>query len=108
MLALQHCTTCGTVQYPPRELCVACLADTLIWRATADAAGEVLAETILHHSHQPAFGAMLPIRVGLVRLDAGPTAVCFLDRGCAVGARVTIAAGPDGDDRMVLSAAPLP
>ena len=50
-LALQQCTGCGTVQYPPRELCSACLADALEWRATDGEAGEVLATTLLHHSH---------------------------------------------------------
>ena len=105
-LALQHCTTCGTVQYPPRELCVACLADTLTWQVTEDAPGEVLAETMLHHSHEPTFDALLPICVGLVRLDAGPTAVCFLDHFCAAGTRVRITARLDSDGRTVLSAAP--
>jgi uncharacterized OB-fold protein len=68
-LALQRCTACGTMQYPPRELCANCLADTLEWRVSDDAPGEVMANTVLHHSHEPAFGAMLPMRVGLVRLD---------------------------------------
>ena len=103
-LALQHCTTCGTVQYPPRELCVACLADKLTWRVAEDAAGEVLAATVLHHSHESAFDAMVPIRVGLVRFDAGPTAVCFLDHVCTAGTRVRITARQDNDGRTVLSA----
>jgi uncharacterized protein len=66
----------------------------------------VLAETMLHHSHEPAFNALLPIRVGLVRLDAGPTAVCFLDHGCAAGTRVRITARQDNDGHTVLSATP--
>ena len=103
-LALQRCTACGTVQYPPRELCVACLADTLEWRVTDDACGEVLASTVLHHSHESAFCVMLPMRVGLVRLDAGPTAVCFLAEGCSAGMRVSVTARLDGEGRAVLSA----
>lgn len=31
-LTLQVCADCGAVQYPPRELCRACLADALAWR----------------------------------------------------------------------------
>lgn len=104
MLALQRCTGCGTVQYPPRELCGACLADTLKWRVTDDESGEVLAITTLHHSHEPAFAAMLPLRVGLVRLDAGPTAVCFLDERCLPGTRVSVTAKLDSEGRTVLSA----
>jgi uncharacterized OB-fold protein len=103
-LALQRCTACATMQYPPRELCVACLADTLEWRVSDDALGEVLANTVLHHSHEPAFGAMLPMRVGLVRLDAGPTAVCFLAEDCSAGTRVRVTARLDGEGRAVLSA----
>ena len=103
-LALQRCTACGTVQYPPRELCAACLADTLDWRVTDTEPGEVLAHTVLHHSHEPVFNAMLPLRVGLVRFDAGPTAVCFLAEGCCAGTRVGVAARLDGEGRTVLHA----
>ena len=104
MLALQRCTVCGTVPDPPRELCGACLADTLEWRVTDDESGEVLAITALHHSHEPAFAAMLPLCVGLVRLDAGPTAVCFLGDGCVDGARVSVTSKLDSEGRTVLSA----
>ncbi len=103
-LALQRCTACGIVQYPPRELCIACLADTLEWRVTDDTCGELLASTVLYHSHEAAFGVMLPMRVGLVRLDAGPTAVCFLAEGCSAGMRVSVTARLDGEGRAVLSA----
>jgi uncharacterized OB-fold protein len=105
-LALQHCTACGTVQYPPRELCVACLADRLEWRVTDSEGGEVLANTMLHHSHEPTFRDALPLRVGLVRLDPGPTVVCFLTDGCDIGTRVRIAARNDAVGRAVLSAMP--
>jgi uncharacterized OB-fold protein len=103
-MRLQCCTACGTVQYPPRELCAACLADTLEWRVTDAEPGEVLAHTVLHHSHEPAFGAMLPLRVGLVRLDAGATVVCFLAERCCAGTRVSVATRLDGEGRTVLSA----
>jgi uncharacterized OB-fold protein len=105
-MRLQRCTACGMVQYPPRELCVACLADALEWRTTDAETGEVLAVTLLHHSHDPSFNVQLPIRVGLVRLDAGPTAVCFLADNCAAGMRVNVVARPDHANRIVLSASP--
>ena len=38
---------------------------------------------------------VLPLRVGLVRLDAGPTVVCFLTEGCDAGTRVRITARND-------------
>jgi hypothetical protein len=32
----------------------------------------------------------LPLRVGLVHLDAGPTVVCFVDSDCTSGARTRL------------------
>lgn len=89
MIRLQHCTTCGVAQYPPRELCAACLADTLQWREIAGD-GEVLAITELHHSHEPSSRSQLPLHVGLVLLDAGPSVVCFVDSGCRAGRRTRL------------------
>jgi uncharacterized OB-fold protein len=106
-VALQRCLACGTAQYPPRALCVACLAQTLEWSATESEEGEVLAATVLHHSHEATFREALPMRVGLVRLDAGPTVVCFLDAGCTGGTRVQITARTDTTRRAVLTAAPI-
>ncbi len=105
-LALQHCTSCGAVQYPPRELCWRCLADALEWRISDREAGEVLATTTLHHSHDAQFRSRLLLRVGLVRLDVGPTAVCFLAEGCGTGARVVVSAEIDEAERPVLTATP--
>jgi uncharacterized OB-fold protein len=106
-LALQRCCDCNATQYPPRELCVACLGERLEWRATGAEYGEVLADTTLHHSHEATFRDALPLRVGLVRLDPGPTAVCFLSEGCDAGTRVRITAHNDTLGRAVLSAAPI-
>ena len=75
---------------------------------TDDEPGEVLASTVLHHSHEPAFNGKLPIHVGLIRLDAGPTAVCFLTEACSAGTRVRVTAQLDGMGRAVLSAAASP
>lgn len=105
-LALQRCADCGTVQYPPRELCVACLADRMEWRVTDAEDGEVLASTELHHSHEAAFRDALPLRVGLVRLDPGPTVVCFLADCCGAGTRVRVTARTDVAGRAVLTATP--
>jgi ribosomal protein L40E len=71
---LQVCIDCGAVQYPPREACRACLSDRLSWRAQ-DGRGELLSETLLHHSQELYFRERTPWRVGLVRLDAGPSVV---------------------------------
>jgi len=78
MIRLQRCAACGAAQYPPREICVACLSDTLAWETTDSLPGRVLARTVLHHSNEPRFRPRLPLAIGLVQLDAGPVAVCFL------------------------------
>jgi len=101
---LQRCTSCGKVQYPPRELCVVCLSDSLQWLDTAMQAGVVLATTSLHHSHDPAFRARLPLRVALVHLNTGPTIVCFLTGKPTPGSRVHITAQRDTTGRLILIA----
>ena len=76
---LQRCTECSAVQYPPREACHRCLSVDLEWTAQSGT-GQLIAETTLHHSHEPYFRQHLPWRVGLVRLEAGPTIVAHLHR----------------------------
>ncbi len=80
-LELQVCAACGTVQYPPRETCRRCLSDALEWRPETGA-GELLARTALHASHEPYFRARTPWHVGLVRLDSGPSVVVHLAENC--------------------------
>ena len=74
---LQQCEDCGTVQYPPREACHKCLSARLRWRAQSGE-GELCALTTLHHSNDLFFRERLPWRLGLVKLDAGPTLVVHL------------------------------
>ena len=74
---LQTCEQCGTVQYPPREVCHKCLSASLRWRAQGGE-GELLGSTTLHHSNDLFFRERLPWRLGLVHLDAGPTLMVHL------------------------------
>jgi NAD(P)-dependent dehydrogenase (short-subunit alcohol dehydrogenase family)/uncharacterized OB-fold protein len=104
---LQVCGTCGAVQYPPREACHRCLSGTLHWREQSGA-GELIAETAVHHSNDVYFQERLPWRLGLVRLDAGPTAVVHLHGGCAPApARVRVGARLDKSGQGVLMAFPI-
>ena len=100
-VALQRCEACGAGQYPPRELCHACLSDRLAWSAAAEAAGELLARATVCHSLEP--GAALPQPVGLVRLGPGMTALCLLANGAQPGP-VTVRARLDAAGRAVLTA----
>lgn len=104
---LQVCARCGAVQYPPREACRVCLSDTLHWRVQPEY-GELIAETTLYHSNDQYFQDRLPWRLGMVRLDAGPTAVVHLHGGCPPApGRVRIAARLDKSGQGVLLAFPI-
>ena len=105
-LELQVCEDCGDVQYPPRDACGACLSPRLRWREQSGA-GELLSATTLHHSNDLYFRERLPWRLGLARLDAGPTVMAHLHG--AVGeapGRVRIAARLDRAGQAVLVALP--
>lgn len=78
---LQVCRDCGAVQYPPREACGACLSLRLDWRPLPDG-GELVSQTVLHHSNELFFRERVPWRLGLVRLDAGPTLLVHLHADC--------------------------
>ncbi|MCE9657584.1 MAG: SDR family NAD(P)-dependent oxidoreductase [Burkholderiales bacterium] len=74
---LQVCKRCQAVQYPPRDACHRCLSPELKWTAQSGA-GALLSETVLHHSNDPFYRERLPWRLGLVRLDAGPSVIVHL------------------------------
>jgi len=91
---LQVCEVCRCVQYPPREACGSCLSPRLRWREQ-DGLGELLADTQVHLSQEPYFRERAPWRIGMVRLDAGPTVIVHLHSACGpapcrvrVGARL--------------------
>lgn len=94
-LSLQHCGDCGQVQYPPRELCHACLGD-LVWRETSGT-GVVSSRVDLHHSLWEFFKrhtAQQPWPIASVKLDCGPTVLAHVDLASFGAAAVNdIAAG---------------
>ena len=104
--ALQVCRACGTTQYPPREACHSCLSITLDWK-TQNGAGELIADTVLHHSNDLFFRERLPWRLGLIRLDCGVSVVTHLhsDVGAAP-CRVRVAARLDRAGQAVLAGLP--
>jgi NAD(P)-dependent dehydrogenase (short-subunit alcohol dehydrogenase family)/uncharacterized OB-fold protein len=104
---LQVCGECGAVQYPPREVCHRCLSGALRWREQSGL-GELLSATVVHHSHDPFFRERVPWRLGLVRLDTGPTVVAHLHCGCgAAPSRVRVGVRLDKAGQGVLLAFPL-
>jgi NAD(P)-dependent dehydrogenase (short-subunit alcohol dehydrogenase family)/uncharacterized OB-fold protein len=104
---LQVCAACKTVQYPPRETCHRCLSDRLRWQDQSGA-GELISETTLHHSQSAYFQARLPWRIGMVRLEAGPTLIVHVHGGCtAAPSRVSVGARLDKSGQGVLVAFPI-
>lgn len=75
--ALQVCKECGAIQYPPREACHQCLSSRLQWREQPGD-GTLLSYTTLHHSNDLFFRERLPWRLGLVKLDNGPSLIVHL------------------------------
>lgn len=85
--ALQVCADCGTVQYPPRDVCGACLCDRLPWR-DVPRGGEVVAVTTTQIAGELFFRERAPWRTGLVVLDCGARIVAHLHGAVAAGSRV--------------------
>ena len=100
---LQQCRDCGAVQYPPREACQKCLSILLDWKPHPEG-GELLAQTVLHHSNDLFFRERLPWRLGLVRLDCGPIVVAHLHE--SVTQRVRVRAALDRAGQAVIAALP--
>lgn len=103
---LQVCAECNAVQYPPREACHRCLSTELAWQPQPEG-GELISDTTLHRSQEEYFQERLPWRVGMVRLDCGPTAITHV-HGAVPSApcRVRIAARLDEAGQAVLVALP--
>jgi len=74
---LQVCAHCRTFQYPPREVCRACLSNDLRWKFQPGF-GKLIAETRLHHSQELYFRERMPWRIGVVQLDAGPSVIAHV------------------------------
>src|SRR5687768_9701479 len=91
------------VQYPPREACQSCLSINLIWK-NQEPGGELVAQTVLHHSNDLFFRERLPWRLGLIKLDCGPTVVAHLHQ--SVAKRVRVRAMLDRAGQAVIAALP--
>ncbi|MFK7730349.1 MAG: Zn-ribbon domain-containing OB-fold protein [Pseudomonadales bacterium] len=79
-LSLQKCTECGKTNYPPREVCEACLHDELLW-TPADTSGRLLQAVELHHSLWEFFKRRMKKNtwpIASVRLAAGPVVYAHL------------------------------
>src|SRR5690606_10275009 len=105
--ALQVCPSCGTVQYPVRDVCDRCLHTTRSWKQVPGP-GVLLATTTLHHSNEAYFRARLPWRIGTVQLDCGPFAIAHLPEGGQADQPVRLSLELDEGGVAVLVARPVP
>ncbi len=78
---LQACHDCGQIQYPPRDACGNCLSVRLTWKPVTGR-GELISDTLLHHSNELYYRERVPLRLGLVRLDEGVTVLTLLHGDC--------------------------
>lgn len=103
--ALQVCSDCGLVIYPPRDACPACLSARLPYQRV-NAGGTVVVETTVRIATDPYFRERVPWRVGMVRLDAGPMLIAHLHGDVTEGGRVRLAFKLDNSGAAVAFALP--
>lgn len=77
VVALQHCARCGTVLYPPRDACAACLSTQLAFRPV-ETRGAIVARSTIRTAIDPYFRERMPWRVASVRLSAGVSVIAHL------------------------------
>ena len=81
-LRLQHCASCGHVQFPPRKLCSGCFDEKVEWRR-ASGRGRIRSWSVVSAPGAPGFESEVPFVSALIKLDEGPTMLSVL-RGCSL------------------------
>jgi NAD(P)-dependent dehydrogenase (short-subunit alcohol dehydrogenase family) len=82
-----------------------CLSHRLEWREI-DGAGELITDAVLHHSNELYYRERVPIRLGTVRLDAGPSVLAHVHGDCTAPSRVRVRAHLDKSGQAALIALP--
>jgi hypothetical protein len=70
-LVVQNCTSCNTLQYPPRPNCTQCGADTLEWKDTSGK-GHILSFFVTYDGRYQRRIPDQPYNVAVVTLDDDP------------------------------------
>jgi NAD(P)-dependent dehydrogenase (short-subunit alcohol dehydrogenase family)/uncharacterized OB-fold protein len=103
--ALQVCSDCGLVIYPPRDACPGCLSTRLPYQEI-NPGGTLVVETTVRAAAEPYFRERAPWRIGSVKLDAGPILIVHLHRDVTEGGRVRLALKLDKSGAAVAIALP--
>lgn len=70
-LLLQRCKACGTLQFYPRSMCVACLTPDPDW-VEATGRGNIHTFSTVHRTSDERFSHLVPYILAIVELDEGP------------------------------------
>ncbi len=76
-LAVQRCSGCGALRFPPRELCNVCLATEATW-VPVSGRGAIYSYNVMHQVYHPGFAHEVPYAVVMVKLAEGPTLISNL------------------------------
>ena len=69
-LLIQRCSTCGELQFYPRNVCTSCGSNSLDW-VTASGHGKVLSRTIVRRAVSAAYADDVPYVIALIELQEG-------------------------------------
>lgn len=81
-LLVQRCEDCNEAVFYPRALCPHCWSANLRWER-ASGRGTLKSFSVVHKPGHPAWLAVAPYVVGLVRLEEGPTMTSLILAGSA-------------------------
>jgi uncharacterized protein len=70
-LAVQRCSACNDLHFPPTQVCPACLCEEQDWQVVSGR-GAVVSWVYFHQPYWPGFRPELPYNVVLVELEEGP------------------------------------
>jgi uncharacterized protein len=71
MLAVQCCSGCRHLRYPPASRCPECLSAEWTWEPLSGR-GEVLSYIVIHQKYNAAWADRVPYNVAIIQLDEGP------------------------------------
>lgn len=80
-LMIQHCGACGTVHWPVKSRCSACLSANLSW-VQASGKGTLYTFTLMHQIYHPGFASEIPYNIAEIDLEEGLRIVSTIV-GCA-------------------------